>query len=54
MFYVNSYVFAYKKEGIMYLRGRSMQEIAIEPIILQEFINDLFSNCKELLEIGTT
>lgn len=51
MFYVNSYVFAYKKEGIMYLRGRSMQEIAIEPIILQEFINDLFSNCKELLEI---
>lgn len=40
MFYVNSYVFAYKKEGIMYLRGRSMQEIAIEPQISQEFIND--------------
>lgn len=51
MFYVNSYVFAYKKEGIMYLRGRSMKEIAIEPKFLQEFINDLFSNCKELLEI---
>lgn len=27
MFYVNSYVFAYKKEGIMYLRGRSMKEL---------------------------
>lgn len=51
MFYVNSYVFAYKKEGIMYLRGRSMREIAIEPQISQEFINDLFNSCKELLEI---
>lgn len=51
MFYVSSYVFAYKKEGIMYLRGRSMREIAIESQISQEFINDLFNSCKELLEI---
>lgn len=51
MFYVNSYVFAYKKEGIMYLRGRSMQEIAIESQISQEFINGLFNSSKELLEI---
>ena len=51
MFYVSSYVFAYEKEGIMYLRGRSMREIAIESQISQEFINDLFNSCKELLEI---
>ncbi|EJG70089.1 hypothetical protein AMCSP09_000917 [Streptococcus pneumoniae 2081074] len=35
----------------MYLRGRSMREIAIEPQISQEFINDLFNSCKKLLEI---
>ncbi len=51
MFCINSYIFSYKKEGIMYLRGRSMREIAIESRVFQEFIDELFSSYKKLSDI---